>query len=542
MSRENHATEAVADSAMFYIDININEKSAIWGFFAGIFAVFFEFFTFIKTKTIHAFVNFGTFLHSRALVPLALYGIGIWALAAKLISNASCYIRCLSHTVSVSMAGIRRNRIALVTMLFSIAVFIVASSAYSVGIKITLDGKEIGYMHSREEYDEAIRFVETRASEILEHPYSVTGNVRFEIGVIPREKIISKEEIGEIFFERIEEVSELYALTVDGQVVGASTNEETLQEMVDQLLYVNDPAVKANFTQDVQIVRQYVDASYLISYDEIRKKLSSKIHSTLEYTVEYGDTIDKIAKKNGMTTEALLELNPSLSNSRLRAGKKVVVGKELPFLSVEAVRRVEYTETIPFETTKIESADLYKGSTKISVKGKTGTRNVVADVTYIDNKEVSRNILSSTVTAQPVTQVVYVGTKARPKTMATGKLSRPVSGAVISSNYGMRRGRMHKGVDFAARTGTRISAADGGTVTWAGWKSGGWGYLVVINHGNGLETFYAHNSKVTVRVGQKVAKGEQIAKMGSTGNSSGPHCHFEIHVNGKYVSPWKYIS
>ena len=101
---------------------------------------------------------------------------------------------------------------------------------------------------------------------------------------------------------------------------------------------------------------------------------------------------------------------------------------------------------------------------------------------------------------------------------------------------------MHKGVDFAARTGTRISAADGGTVTWAGWKSGGWGYLVVINHGNGLETYYAHNSKVLVRVGQKVTKGQQIAKMGSTGNSTGPHVHFEIHKNGNYVNPWRYIS
>ena len=312
--------------------------------------------------------------------------------------------------------------------------------------------------------------------------------------------------------------------------------------MLDELLYVNDANVKARFAKDVEIVQKEVDTSKLLSYDEIREKLTSKIHSTRQYTIKYGDTIEGIAKENGITSEELIKLNPGIKNSRLRAGRKLTVAKEMPFLSVEAVRHVEYTESIPFETKKVNDDTLYKGTTKVVTKGQTGERRVVADVTYVDNKEESREILSSVVTKQPVTKVIHVGTKERPKTMATGKLSRPVKGAIISSNYGMRRGSMHKGVDFAARTGTRISAADGGTVTWAGWKSGGWGYLVVINHGNGLETFYAHNSKVLVRVGQKVAKGEQIAKMGSTGNSSGPHVHFEIHKNGRYVNPWRNIS
>ncbi len=519
-----------------------SDKNRISDFLFGILAVLYEIFSFVASKAVHASVIFGTFFLSKVLSPASVYAVAAVSLVADFWSNARLQLRCMSHRATVALATFRANRFVLASVVLSVTFLLIASTLYSVGVKITVDGQELGYVYSRDEYTAALSFVEERASEILERPYSVSSNVRFELGVVPREKVLTKQALSSFFFSNIKEVSELYAITVDGEVVGASLSRETLQSMVDELLYNNDPNVRAHFAQDVQITKRYVDASKLISYDEIREKLTSKIHSTREYTIKYGDTIDSIARENGMTREDLLELNPSIRSGKLRAGRKVTVGREVPFLSVEAVRRVEYTETIPYETKTVETDSLYKGTTKVQTQGRVGTRKVVADVTYVDNKETSRDIISSAVTQQPVTKVVQVGTKARPKTMATGKLSRPVRGAIISSNYGMRRGGMHKGVDFAAKSGTRISAADGGTVTWAGWKRGGWGYLVVINHGNGIETYYAHNSKVLVSVGQKVAKGEQIARMGSTGNSTGPHCHFEVHVNGRYTNPWKYIS
>jgi len=96
-------------------------------------------------------------------------------------------------------------------------------------------------------------------------------------------------------------------------------------------------------------------------------------------------------------------------------------------------------------------------------------------------------------------------------------------------------------MDIAGPRGTPIYAADGGIVTYAGWK-GGYGYVVIINHNyNGYETFYAHNSKLLVSVGQTVYKGQQIAKMGSTGNSTGSHCHFEIRYNGVAKNPLNYL-
>ncbi len=115
----------------------------------------------------------------------------------------------------------------------------------------------------------------------------------------------------------------------------------------------------------------------------------------------------------------------------------------------------------------------------------------------------------------------------------------PVSGTVVSG-FGMRWGRMHEGIDITASSGTPIWAAASGTVIHAGWL-GGYGNLVVVDHGGGLSTAYAHASAILVGVGQQVSQGETVALVGSTGNSSGPHLHFEVRVNGAAVDPLLYL-
>jgi len=115
----------------------------------------------------------------------------------------------------------------------------------------------------------------------------------------------------------------------------------------------------------------------------------------------------------------------------------------------------------------------------------------------------------------------------------------PVNGTVVSG-FGWRWGRMHEGIDISASTGTPIWAAAAGTVIHAGWL-GGYGNLVVVDHGNGLATAYAHASAILVGVGQQVSQGETLSLVGSTGNSSGPHLHFEVRVNGAAVDPLFYL-
>jgi murein DD-endopeptidase MepM/ murein hydrolase activator NlpD len=113
---------------------------------------------------------------------------------------------------------------------------------------------------------------------------------------------------------------------------------------------------------------------------------------------------------------------------------------------------------------------------------------------------------------------------------------------VLTSGYGWRWGRMHRGIDIAGPIGTPIVAAASGVVTEAGWNSGGYGNLVEIQHSDGSLTLYAHNSRVLVGKGQRVEQGQQVAEMGSTGYSTGPHLHFEVHPPGKgAVNPLAYL-
>ena len=121
----------------------------------------------------------------------------------------------------------------------------------------------------------------------------------------------------------------------------------------------------------------------------------------------------------------------------------------------------------------------------------------------------------------------------------SGLLGWPVSGPV-TSGFGMRWGRMHEGIDIAVASGTPVRSAAAGTVIYAGWL-GGYGNLVVVDHGNGLSTAYAHNSSFASSMGQSVAAGQVVAYSGNTGNSSGPHVHFEVRVSGGAVDPLGYL-
>jgi murein DD-endopeptidase MepM/ murein hydrolase activator NlpD len=115
----------------------------------------------------------------------------------------------------------------------------------------------------------------------------------------------------------------------------------------------------------------------------------------------------------------------------------------------------------------------------------------------------------------------------------------PCDGVVVSG-FGMRWGRMHEGIDIGCAYGTPNRAAASGTVIYSGWL-GGYGNLVVLDHGNGLSTAYAHASSILVVVGQQVSQGETVSLVGSTGNSSGPHLHFEVRINGEAVDPLLYL-
>ena len=125
-----------------------------------------------------------------------------------------------------------------------------------------------------------------------------------------------------------------------------------------------------------------------------------------------------------------------------------------------------------------------------------------------------------------------------------GRVSRrgfiwPVHGP-ITSPYGPRNGGFHTGIDIGCRTGTTIVAAKAGRVISAEW-GGGYGNMVIIDHGNGVSTLYAHNSRLYVSQGQSVRRGQRISACGETGHATGPHCHFEVRINGQYTNPRPFL-
>ncbi len=128
-----------------------------------------------------------------------------------------------------------------------------------------------------------------------------------------------------------------------------------------------------------------------------------------------------------------------------------------------------------------------------------------------------------------------------------GKLGWPLPGrTLISSGYGSRtspisgRGEFHTGLDIPAPTGTPVHAAADGVIIKSG-TINGYGYTIIINHGSGLSTLYGHNSRLVAKVGQSVKRGDVVALVGSTGYATGPHCHFEVRVNGRHTNPWNYL-
>ena len=260
---------------------------------------------------------------------------------------------------------------------------------------------------------------------------------------------------------------------------------------------------------------------------------------------EAGAVWSAIAEDNGMTNQQLLTLNPGYDIAVLHAGDQLTISNAVPYLTVVAVERQNYIRDLPYTITYRDDASMYQGDTKVLSKGVYGKADVTANVTIINGEETAREYVASVTLSQPVAEVQARGTKVRPTWFPTGSFRWPCYG-VITSYFGPRRASVagastyHEALDIANSYGTAIYAADGGTVTLSGWY-GGLGYCVKIDHGNGFVTTYGHNSSLLVSVGQHVYKGQQIARMGSTGISSGPHCHFAVTRNGTLVDPLNYL-
>lgn len=212
-------------------------------------------------------------------------------------------------------------------------------------------------------------------------------------------------------------------------------------------------------------------------------------------------------------------------------------------LPVDKVYTTTEIREIAYKTEEVQTDTLYVGSSKIKTTGIAGQEKITYRVSVSDAGQETKTEISTEQLRAPVNQTVYIGTKKIYSSDKNGTASmlwpvQRVAGSYVSSYMGDGRG--HKGMDIVAKAGTPVYAAAAGTVTFAGYSSG-YGNYIIISHGNGLETLYGHNSALYVSKGDKVAAGESIAAVGRTGNATGNHVHFEVHVNGAVVNPVPYI-
>ena len=455
------------------------------------------------------------------------------------------------HSVERLWANMERHRLHPAVFLglgCTLAVVIALCSVYTVGTTVTYDGEVIGAVESQSTAEAARSRLERITTRTLGESFTIDDSlIQYSSGLLKRQDVVDGDTFEEDLSEEIGLVTPAYCLYVDGERIGATPYEGALEELMEQMKasVTNADTVSCSFAEDVEVKQEYVSTDEIMNLGYLAEILYSTKTAEVTYEVKKGDTWSEIAEEHGLTSKELLALNPGYDTNKLQIGEVLTLSASVPYLTMTVVQRERYVDEVMYDIEYTDTANLYKGDYKVTSAGQYGAADVVATVTYVNGEETERTVLSSVTLREPVTEQRLRGTKARPTWHPTGTFRWPVSGR-ITSYFGGRKSpggigsTNHKGIDIAAPKGTPVYAADGGTVTYSGWMSG-YGYLVRIDHGNGYVTYYGHNSSLTVSVGQHVYKGQQIARVGSTGNSTGNHCHFEIRYNGVAKNPLNYL-
>nr|WP_302328444.1 M23 family metallopeptidase [Salirhabdus salicampi] len=298
----------------------------------------------------------------------------------------------------------------------------------------------------------------------------------------------------------------------------------------------NSAILDISFSGEVSITKDKVRPHDLLTVEQgvkllERGTLTDKIHK-----IQSGEVLGTIASKYDLSMNDLLNMNPDLhQNSILQIGQEVVVTGRKPHIDVIVEEEKVEQQSISYQTVYENTDSLYKGQTKVKTQGKEGMKEVHYRLTIENGEVINREVIKEEVLREPITKVILRGTKVIPS-RGTGDWAWPTAGGTVTSKMGWRWGQMHNGIDIAGVSNRSIYAADNGTVTYAGWR-GGYGNHVVINHNNGYETSYSHLSSINVTPGQTVKKGQKIGMMGSTGNSTGVHLHFEVKRYGSNINP-----
>jgi murein DD-endopeptidase MepM/ murein hydrolase activator NlpD len=382
---------------------------------------------------------------------------------------------------------------AAVTLLLVLTLAVVFINSQA-GFAVYYNGEQIGSARSMTDVNAIVAGAEQQLQAIFGQDVTLDGaiSVTADIGV----KADDTENIKKAIMDEIEGVTEMYVLEVNGAAVGASASETELLGIMSDLLndFTTEKTSSIRFVDTISVSRRFINTDILQEPAEIKSLLDPK---------------------NATSPCAL---------------------------TVESIEQTQRTESVAYEVEYYDDAAVYTGNTVVVKPGVSGESLLTENTVYINGVLQSSQVVGTVPVKAPEAEVVAVGTAPRPKTASYGKYIWPAEG-IISSGFGPRSGfgsHNHQGIDIAGSYGEDIMAADGGKVIKAGW-SNGYGKLLQIQHDNGDITYYGHCSKMLVEEGDLVYQGQTIAEMGSTGNSNGVHCHFEIRKDGEPVDPMNYL-
>ncbi|WP_110943316.1 M23 family metallopeptidase [Virgibacillus senegalensis] len=389
--------------------------------------------------------------------------------------------------------------------------------------------------------EEDISLVPEMVFEPVTEEEQVTNALEDEltVNIQAYQLVIGDEKLG--FFESEQEAKQVLSSYKEKFV-----DAEVLEKLADgeSAVWIDDGETVitgVELSEDVTVSEAKADPEDMMTEEQGLKQLEKGTRTDAVHPVKEGEVLGEIAGKYDMDTEKLLKLNPELTeDSVLQIDQEIHVTKRKPYLQVIVSEETTKEETIPYKKEVKESKSLYKGETETKQEGREGSKQVHYAVEKVNGQVKEKEVLEEKTIEEPVKEVVVKGTKVE-SSRGTGSLQWPAVGGSITSHKGQRWGKEHKGIDIAGVSNRSILAADNGVVVSAGYNSGGYGNKVVINHNNGYRTVYAHLASIKVKTGQTVSKGSKIGVMGSTGDSTGVHLHFEVYKNGALQNPTKYF-
>ncbi len=465
----------------------------------------------------------------------------------------------LKAVIRVFKEGIERNYEAAIKLrnyllplagMLVLAITVFVFSRLTFGLVVEYDGTVLGNIKHENIYETAEAQLMQRV--LFEEDDDIEIVPKFRLAVVNANSFLTSDQITDKLIKAsssvIDEASGLY---VDGALVGAVKEGKELQKTLDDILAKfttdSDEDIVA-FVKDVQIKDGLYPVSSIMELSTLKEKISGETSSEIIYTVSKGDTPYEVARKAGISLDTLYSLNPVAKNTFV-IGQKITIASSEPFLSVKVQRKVSQREEVDFETVTTKNNNYYTSYRKVTRTGKKGVNEVTYLVTYLNGVATEKELIETKVISAPVSEKVTVGTKVasnyiRPNVQASTGSGRvpgfiwPTSGRISCRWWGYYN---HRGLDIAAPRGTPIYAAAAGTVISYRNQSSGYGKHIVIDHGNGVQTLYAHTSAVYVKVGDRVRQGQLVAGIGRTGWATGYHLHFGVSINGVYKNPELYL-